>query len=426
MKKNDKSWVLPKGIEVHGNKLRISFQYGGMRCREPIPGIAKITKSSIAYAENKRALILTEIKENRFDYATHFPDSKNAKLFSGWGGRDLDKLVSDCVEEWLSKKIEKMAPSTFKNYLSKSKHVKSKWPNRKIADITKTEVELFQTELLRKGLAPKTVNDIFTVVRGAWEDAFHDGILRTNPMERIPNVERDESPDFADPFTLQELERIQSVRTIRQQDINMVMFACWCGLSSSELIALSWDDVDMVDWVIYVRRANVSGEYKVPKEKSRIRRVELVEPAKQWLKRQQAATYLLPPAIVNVRQRDNVAIKEDTVRLVFRNGQSNQPWNNASLYRWFSGHLRRAKVRHRGPNQCRHTFASRMLSNYVSLEWVARQLGHVDTTMVKKHYARWIQSDTPNMAGHVSQMLGFKTDNGGQEKPDSAPILPQK
>ena len=33
--------------------------------------IAKINKSSIAYAENKRTLILTEIKENRFDYATH-------------------------------------------------------------------------------------------------------------------------------------------------------------------------------------------------------------------------------------------------------------------------------------------------------------------------------------------------------------------
>jgi len=426
VKKKEKSLVLPKGVEIHGNKLRISFQYGGMRCREPITGIAKITKSSIAYAENKRALILTEIKENRFDYATHFPNSKNAKLFSGWGGRDLDKLVSDCVEEWLLLQEEKKAPSTHKNYTSKSKHVKSKWPNRKIADITKTEIELFQSELLRKGLAPKTVNDIFTVVRGTWEDAFHDGILRSNPLERIPNVERDSGSDFADPFTLKELERIQSVTTIRQQDINMIMFACWCGLSISELVALSWDDVDMVDWVIYVRRAKVNGEYKVPKEKSRIRRVELVEPAKQWLKRQQAATYLLPPSIIEVRQRDNVTSKEDTVRLVFLNGLSNGPWSSQSLYRWFTGHLRRAKVRHRGPNQCRHTFASRMLSNYVSLEGVARQLGHVDTTMVKKHYARWIQSDTPNMAGHVSQMLGFKTDNGGQEKPDSAPILPQK
>ena len=64
-----------------------------------------------------------------------------------------------------------------------------------------------------------------------------------------------------------------------------------------------------------------------------------------------------------------------------------------------------------------------MLSNYVSLEWVAHQLGHVDTTMVKKHCARWIQSDTPKMAAQVSQMLGFKVDDNGQEKPDSAPKM---
>ena len=117
----------------------------------------------------------------------------------------------------------------------------------------------------------------------------------------------------------------------------------------------------------------------------------------------------------------NATVKEDTFRPVFRNGLSNEPWNYGSLIRWFSGHLRRAKVRHRGPNQCRHTFASQMLSNYVSMEWVARQLGHTDTTMVKKHYGRWIQKGTPNMAGQVSEMLGYKADRSGLENAYSAP-----
>jgi integrase len=67
-----------------------------------------------------------------------------------------------------------------------------------------------------------------------------------------------------------------------------------------------------------------------------------------------------------------------------------------------------------------------MLSNYVSMEWVARQPGYTDTTMVKKHYGRWIQKDTPNMAGQVSQTLGYTADRNGLENPDSAKILPQK
>lgn len=417
---------LPRGVEIHGKQLRISFMFAGKRCREPVPGVARITKANITYAENKRRVILTEIKEGRFDYASHFPNSANAALFSGWGGPDMARLVTDGVTNWLAVQEKKKATSTFRIYKSKAKHVTDHWPRRRITDISKSEIELFQAGLLQKGLSPKSVNDIFTIVRGVWSAAFDDGVIRTNPLDRIPNIERDQVHDYADPFTVKELERIQSVKTMRQQDINMVMFACWCGLSLSELIALSWDDVDTVDWVIHVRRARVSGQYKVPKERARIRRVELIEPAKAWLKRQQAATFLLPPVIIQVKQRDNVTVKEDTLRLVFRNGLSNLPWNDASLRRWFKGHLLRAKVRHRGPNQCRHTFASQMLSNFVSLEWVARQLGHTDTTMVKKHYGRWIHSDTPNMADQVSKMLGYNTDKSGQQTPISAPILPQK
>lgn len=77
---------------------------------------------------------------------------------------------------------------------------------------------------------------------------------------------------------------------------------------------------------------------------------------------------------------------------------------------WFTAHLKKAEVRHRGANQCRHTFASQMLSSYVPVEWVARQLGHADTTMVRKHYGRWIPKDTKSMAGIVSKMLGFRAE----------------
>ena len=50
----------------------------------------------------------------------------------------------------------------------------------------------------------------------------------------------------------------------------------------------------------------------------------------------------------------------------------------------------------------------------MAVEWVARQLGHTDTTRVKKHYGRWIPSDTRSMAGIVSQMMGFDEGQGGE------------
>jgi integrase len=416
---------LPPGIDIHGRHVRIAFSFMGQRCREPLRGYSKITKSVIAYAENKRRVVLDEIKEGRFDYAAHFPESAKALLYSGHGGDRSKRTVAEGVETWLKVQAAKKATSTIRNYRHKAAHVTRKWPRQKLSEITKSDIELFQSELLERGLSPKTVNDIFTIVRGVWSDAFHDGVIKSNPLDRVKNIERDESEDSADPFNRDELERIAKVKTFRQQDINMIMVACWCGLSLSELIALSWGDVDTKAWTITVRRAKVGNEYKVPKERSRVRVVELIEPAVQWLKRQMEYTAMLPAEKIAVRQRDNVTTRGEEIRLVFLNGKSRAPWYDSSVRRWFSSHLRLAGVRHRGPNQCRHTFASQALSAYVPLEWVARQLGHSDNTMVKRHYGRWIPKDTKSMALVVSNMMGFGEDSGGLENAKFAPILPQ-
>lgn len=401
---------LPSGVEIQGNMLRISFYLNGQRCKEPLTGLMKINKAAIAYADNKRRTILAEIKEGRFDYIAHFPESTKAMALSGRAGGDSKRTVAEGVARWMEVQLAKKASSTSKNYQYKANHVTEKFGKQRIAEINKSDFELFQVQLLKKGLAPKTVNDIFTVVRGVWGDAFSDGVIKSNPLDRIKNIERDSDEDSADPFTRDEIEKLSEIKLTRQQDINMILFDCWAGLSVSELIALAWEDVDLEGGTIMVRRARVNTEYKVPKEKSRARRVELIDPAIEFLKRQHPITSNLPTTAIDVVQRDNITIKRENVTFVFRNGQSHMPWHASSVGRWFADHLKKVGVRHRGPNQCRHTFASQALSSYVPVEWVARQLGHTDTTMVKKHYGRWIPSDTKSLAGLVSQMMGFRAD----------------
>ena len=271
-----------------------------------------------------------------------------------------------------------------------------------------------------------TVNDIFTVVRGVWANAFQDGLIRANPLERITNVERDSLEDTADPFTREGLDRIAAINTTRRGDINMIMFSCWSGLSLSEVIALAWEDIDTVKCTVSVRRARVLNQYKVPKERGRVREIELIEPAKYWLKEQMHHTMMQLPIELDIKQRDNITSKKESVRFVFLNGKSGQPWYDHSVRRWFTGILKRAKLRHRGPNQCRHTFASQMLSNHVPLEWIARQLGHFDTSMIKKHYGKWIPKDSKSMADQVSGMLGFDVDTEGHINGNLVPKWSQK
>lgn len=157
--------------------MRISFVYCGDRCRETIPCNGKITKSSIAHAERKRNQILTEIYENRFDYAKHFPASSKAKLYSGWGGSDLKLTVPEYIDIWLEIQEKLKALTTYKNYVSKAKHVSHYWTNKRLSDITKPDIELFRVNLLEKGLCVKSVTDVFTIVRGIWSYAFDIGAI---------------------------------------------------------------------------------------------------------------------------------------------------------------------------------------------------------------------------------------------------------
>ncbi|AZC23193.1 Arm DNA-binding domain-containing protein [Pseudomonas sessilinigenes] len=401
---------MPTGVEMNGKQLRIVFMLHGQRCREPLPGIAAINKASIAYADNKRRTILTEIKEGRFDYAAHFPDSPRATMFSGAGGHSTKRTVQEGIDRWLEVQRALRASSTVANYASKSKHVGAKFGKQRIVDISKSDIELFQAQLLKQNLSPKTVNDIFTVVRGVWADAFGDGILKTNPLERISNVGSDSDSEHADPFSREEIELIATGDPERLEDARMLAFNCWTGLSMSEIIALALEDVDLVAGTVHVRRALVVGEFKVPKERSRIRIVELIDPALDLMREIVAAARTAPAVEIKVMQRDNITAKKQKVRFLFRNSRSALLWNGKTLSKWFTAHLKKIGVRHRGANQCRHTFASQMLSSYVPVEWVARQLGHSDTTMVRKHYGRWIPRDTKSMAGNVSKMLGFRTE----------------
>ncbi|WP_110951287.1 Arm DNA-binding domain-containing protein [Pseudomonas bohemica] len=398
---------LPTGVELNGKQLRIVFQLHGQRCREPLTAIVKINKAAIAYADNKRRTILAEIKENRFDYAAHFPDSPRAATWSLSPGVSLKRTVKEGLVKWLELQEVRKAKSTFDNYVSKANHVEAKFGKRRFVDISRSELQLWQVQLLKQELAPKTVNDVFTIVRGIWADAFEDGVIKNNPLDRITNIQIDANNETADPFSREELRLIAEADPARARDVQMILFNCWAGLSPSELIAIAREDVDLVNGTISVKRALVVGQFKVPKERSRIRVVELINPALELLQQLMEDDAGNTPTEIEVVQRDNITKRKERLHFLFRSSTSGLLWNGKTVSNWFTAHLVKAGVRHRGANQCRHTFASQALSSFVPVEWLARQLGHSDTNMVKKHYGRWIPADTKSMAGIVSEMMGF-------------------
>lgn len=74
--------------------------------------------------------------------------------------------------------------------------------------------------------------------------------------------------------------------------------------------------------------------------------------------------------------------------------------------RFFKSHLLAAGVRYRGPSQCRHTYASQLLTTG-SIDWIAEQMRHTNGNMIRQHYGTWINEDGPDVIALLQHALGL-------------------
>ena len=420
---------LPPGVERHGKTLRINFMYQGVRCREIVER-DQIDSVSIAIAARRRSQVVESIAAGRFNYLQQFPDSPTAARFfktkveqegSSEPTRTLKNLtlmtVAQGVADWLKTQGSGKAKATLPSYTSASKHVLLKFGERYLADVTSQELKQFRNLLVRSktnlgGLSPKTVNNVLIVVRGVWNDAKINGITTSNRAEGVENHVLQECSE-ADPFSLAEMQQLLVADQENLATARMVVCNCWIGLSRSELVALAIEDVDLERKKLSVRRAFVLGEHKAPKERTRARKIDLLDDAVELLRMILADAVNTAPQTIEVTALDNLTVNSESVRLLFRNPRTGESWSQSALDRWFKAHTNRTHVRYRGVNQCRHTFASRALSNFAPKEWVIHQLGHADEQMLKKHYARWLPSEmsmTPALVENINTALKSKLD----------------
>lgn len=409
---------LPPGVELRGDAIRIAFTYQGKRYREPLTKIKIASKANILYAGKMAAMIKAEIKSSSFDFKKHFPDSPRALKQVAGHEVDLKRTVGQAVDLYLDIYKLNHQNSGWKKLISKGDHIKTHFgENRQLRSILKTEIESFKAALIDPEgdhkLAPKTANAVLGVLRKVYDDAMDDFIVDVNIARRVKAFKiKKGKGENADPLVREEILTLEGLDYYRPQDQNMFLFNMWCGLSVSELRMLAWQDVDLENGFVYIRRVEVEGDIKCPKSGYRERRIELLEPALYWLKKQKRFTYQNEPVEIQVTQEDSNTKSTELITYVFLNDQTRQnnkkpvPFTQSSMERWFKIFLESVDIRSRGPNQCRHTFASQALSNYVPLEWVARQLGHTDIQMLKEHYGKWIPDDAKPMAKVIGEMMG--------------------
>ncbi|ENU42975.1 hypothetical protein F985_03874 [Acinetobacter seifertii] len=372
------------GLEIRGKSLRI-----WMRPIATEPVIKEtldweFTPENQDRAEKLASLIKLEIQLGQFSLAKHFPNSKYLKK----------NQISYYAQLYLSQTIKEVAPSTYDSYKGHVyNHIIPKWGQTNPKDINTNMLKKW-IEHLKENLNNKTVREIvtrFSQIHSIWRDERQ---MPYNPFENIV-IHQVDTPE-PDPFSKVEIAMILNTETdLDIQHLLPCLF--WTGLSMSEQIPIAWEDIDLEKGTIQISRSYVRGIYRVTKNRRRKRRIKLLEPAITALKKQYQITGNARAKTIEVLQRDNKTKRTEKVRFVWINHERSNHFEYHELrYRW-NKHLKKAKVRKRGINQGRHTFASQLLtSGQVPPEWIAEQLGHSDTSMIYKHYGKLIAEDMPD------------------------------
>lgn len=372
-----------KGIRPRHNSIQIDFYYQGLRCRETLS--IEPTKKNLKFAEQMKAAIKHEIALGTFDYAKHFPNSPKVHL-----GKKKPEKLTTLLNQYIKSKERTLAASTLREYRSSIEyHLRPFFGGKYIHEIHTSEIRDWIATL---DISNKRINNILVPLRGVFRDAFMDGRIDKNPMDRIKNL----SVQHEEPNPLVPDQIVALLHSTEGQVRNLFQFAVWTGLRTSELISLEWSDIDWEKMVVRVQRARVRNQIKVTKTKAGKREVMLFDYAKQ--------------ALISQKQFTAQYGKE-----VFHNPQTGKRWNDDAQIRntaWKPA-LKRAGIEYRNPYQTRHTYASMMLSAGEEPLWVAQQMGHKDWAMIRKHYGRWIPEVQGN-AGRKIMQIWSQSGHGAQ------------
>ncbi|WP_140919063.1 site-specific integrase [Limnobaculum xujianqingii] len=416
----NKKITYPTGVENHGGFLRIWFMYQGERVREPlsIPDTPKNRKD----ASELRQSVTYAIKTGNFDYLERFPNSKQAKKLIGNSVNDIS--IGTMFDKFLRIKQPEISLNAMRRYICKLEtcgQIIGK--DRLITSITGEDLLNLRNELLtgkhrparrRKtlkiGRTVATVNDYMTCVASVFKFAYANDYIGKNPMRIVTKLKR--SKDKPDPLTTEEFERFINA-CLDEQTINLWTVAFYTGMRHGEICALSWEDIDLIKETITVRRNWTSvKQFTLPKtDAGTDRAIQLLKPALDALKKQQALTRLNEKHDVIIHLREYGKTRKDQCTFVF-SPMINAKGNNAgvnfaatSLGDNWDRIIKRAKLRHRNAYQSRHTYACWSLSAGANPTFIASQMGHSSAQMLYSVYGDWMPEQSANQISLLNEKL---------------------
>ena len=310
--------------------------------------------------------------------------------------------VGQWMDEWFEAyakvKVRPSSHQTYKGYIEN--HIKPNIGDIPIEKLTSLQLQKFYRLLLTegrvpriesekqpKGLSAKTVRNINQVISSAMDMAVRHKLILSNPTEgcELPKVEHREMK------TLPAEQLGAFLREAKESGVYELYYMDLAtGLRRGELLGLKWEDIDLQNGVIHVRRqvARVDGEVKeLPlKTKNSYRNISISQDAVAMLTEMEAhrsSDYVFPSSTGGPISPDSV---------------------NNMLHRV----LKRAGLPSIRFHDLRHTFATLALQNGVDIKTVSGMLGHFSAGFTLDTYAHVTTSAQKEAARTMGNVLAVE------------------
>jgi integrase len=187
---------------------------------------------------------------------------------------------ADYAREWIAgyqgRTGRGIRPETLADYARDLElHALPYFGRRLLAEIEPRDVKGFARTLADAGKAPATVRAVMAPVRALFATAVEEGLIRHNPAAglRLAGGAARPQPKALSP---EELARLIEAMPAGQPRL-IVRFLAATGLRSGELVALTWQDLDLAERRVHVRARIYRGRRDAPKSRYGIRQVPLSE-----------------------------------------------------------------------------------------------------------------------------------------------------
>ncbi len=296
-----------------------------------------------------------------------------------------------CIEDWLSQGLTNRSPSTLANYRHLADHAVSKLGAIKLRELTAKHVQMALMDLAGS-LSTRSLRLIHQIIERAIRHAQAGDLVGRNVASLVT------APEGKDGRPSRSLTLNQAVAVLEAAGDSplhaYVVLSLLAGLRTEELRSLLWMDVDLdVGTLAVYRSVRASGDTKTPKSRRVLKLpAKAVDALKEHRTQQAAARLKAGPlwkdhglvfasAVGTPLDAHNV---RRSFRMITKAAGLDQEWT---------------------PRELRHTFVSLLSANDVTLEDIARLVGHSGTAVTERVYRHEIRPSLTQGAEVMDQLF---------------------